>query len=42
MREIQKNDPLVFPEAGHPASALGQITSKTVQSLRALLGGNVR
>jgi hypothetical protein len=38
VREIQKSDPLIFPETGHPASALGQISSETVQSLRSVLG----
>ncbi len=36
IRQIQKNDPLVFPEAGRPPSALGVISPEMVQSLRAM------
>jgi phospholipase/lecithinase/hemolysin len=37
VRQVQKDDPLVFPGGGHPASALGVITPKIVQSLRSVL-----
>ena len=38
LRQIQKNDPLVFPMVGRPASALGNISPEIVESLRAELG----
>jgi len=37
VRQIQKDDPLVFPGVGHPASALGVISPSIVQSLRSVL-----
>ncbi len=37
VRQIQKDDPLVFPGVGHPASALGVISPTIVQSLRSVL-----
>ena len=37
VRQIQKDDPLVFPGVGHPASALGVISPAMVDSLRSVL-----
>ncbi len=37
LRHVQKQDPLVFPGVGHPASALGHIDKETVESLRAVM-----
>lgn len=37
VRQVQKDDPLVFSGVGHPASALGVISPKIVQSVRSVL-----
>jgi hypothetical protein len=36
LREVQRNDPLVLPGVGHPASALGGVDPETAGLLRAV------
>ena len=38
VRQIQKDDPLVLPGVGHPASALKHIDAETVKGLRRMFG----
>lgn len=37
VEQVAKTDPLILPEVGRPASALGHISVETVESLRAVL-----
>lgn len=38
VRSVEREDPLVLPGVGHPASALGHVTHETAASVRAVLG----
>lgn len=38
VRSIERDDPLVLPGVGHPASALGHVRPETAASVRAVLG----
>jgi phospholipase/lecithinase/hemolysin len=39
LEQIKKSDPLVLPEAGHPASALNHVSAETAASVRDVIAG---